>query len=311
MLRGYGGASGVAELSLRKHNWRRSLAVLVALVGGFCPAPAFTQPAPYAETITWVSLDFPPFQIVEGPQLGSGAFDALRNLLIREMQDVRHDIVSLTFTQREEALRDGAMLCSPGMFRTPVRERYLVYSRPALIHLDNRLVFLDRNAARFPRGAAIDLEKVLNDRRLVGGIISGRSFAPNIDAQIRRHGDAPNVRMRAVKPSQVIELLLSGQIDYTIMFPHEAAFLERQLGSIGQLANRPIAGTPPYIVTHVACTRSEWGERVIARVNGILREQRNRPEYRQFSERWYSAADQSLIRHYYARLFDAESDSSR
>lgn len=279
--------------------------------GGMVSTVVFAQPEPPIEKIVWASLDFPPFQIIEGPQRGSGAFDGLRDLLIRAIPDARHEVVTMTFARREDELRDGVLLCSPGMFRTPVRERYLVYSRPALIHLDNRLVFLGKNAARFPPGAEVDLEQVFKDKRLVGGIITGRSFAPNIDALIRRHGGSHNLQMRALKPAEVVELLLNGKIDYTIMFPHEATFLEQQAGRSGVLINRPIAGTPPYILTHVACTRSEWGERVISRVNRILREQRNRPEYRQFSERWYSVADLQLIRRYYPRLVEADSDPPR
>lgn len=287
---------------MRKHAWRRCLAVVSAVVGGLGAAGAIAQPEPPLGKVIWASLDFPPFQIVDGPHRGSGSFDGLRDLLVREIRDAEHELITMSFARREDELRNGTLLCSPGMFRTPVRERYLIYSKPALIHLDNRLVFLARNAARFPPGAKIDLERVFKDERLKGGIIVGRSFAPNIDALVRRHGGSANLQMRGLKPSHMIELLLKGDIDYTIMFPHEAAFLEQQAGGKDLLSNRPIAGVPPYIVTHVACTRSEWGERVVARVDRILREQRNRPEYRQLSERWYSPADQGLIRRYYPRL---------
>lgn len=272
------------------------------MIGGLGAARAIAQPEPPLGKVIWASLDFPPFQIVDGPHRGSGSFDGLRDLLVREIRDAEHELITMSFARREDELRNGTLLCSPGMFRTPVRERYLVYSKPALIHLDNRLVFLARNAARFPPGAKIDLERVFKDERLKGGIIVGRSFAPNIDALVRRHGGSANLQMRGLNPSHMIELLLKGEIDYTIMFPHEAAFLEQQAGSKDLLTDRPIAGVPPYIVTHVACTRSEWGERVVARVDRILREQRNHPEYRQLSERWYSPADQQLIRRYYPRL---------
>jgi uncharacterized protein (TIGR02285 family) len=301
----------MGEVVLRKGLWRRLWALIAVLAGGAGSASVVAQPEPSLEKIVWASLDFPPFQIVDGPHQGSGSFDGLRDLLVRAIPDAEHEVVTMTFARREEELRDGRLMCSPGMFRTPVRERYLVYSKPALIHLDNRLVFLGKNAARFPPGAEVDLEQLFNDRRLVGGIITGRSFAPNIDASIRRHGGAPNLRARPLMPSQVIAQLLSGEIDYTIMFPHEADFLEQQAGSNGLLTNRPIAGTPPYIITHVACTRSEWGERVVERVNRILREYRNHPEYRQLSERWYSAADQLLIRRYYPRLLEADTNPPR
>jgi uncharacterized protein (TIGR02285 family) len=269
------------------------------------------QPEPPLGEVTWAAVDFPPFQIVEGPHLGTGAFDGLRNLLIREIPDARHGILTQTFAQREEALREGQLLCSPGVFRTPARERYLVFSKPALIHLDNRLVYLNRNAGRFPVGAAVKLEAVFMDRRLTGGIIAGRSFAPNIDALIRRYGGAANIRVLPAKPARVLEMLEKGEIDYTIMFSHEADFLERQAGNQRTLANRRIDGTPPFILTHVACTRCDWGERVIARVNRILQAHRSDSEYRQLSERWYSAPDRELIRKYYPQLTEAEGEPPR
>ncbi len=260
--------------------------------------------------IVWSLIEFPPFQILGGEYRDSGSFDGLRDLLAREIRDADHESIPMTVARREEELRRGELLCSPGMFRTPVRERYLVFSDPALIHLDNRLVFLSRNAGHFPSGSTIDFEALLANRQLIGGIISGRSFAPNIDALIRRNG-GPHLLMRPLKAPQMVELLLNGDIDYTIMFPHEAAYVERQLGRKGLLTNRQIVGTPPYILTHVACTRSEWGERVIARVNKVLRAQRKKPEYRALSERWYSEADQALIRSYYPRLLAPNAGPSR
>lgn len=295
----------------KEKSWR---AVFALVLAGLCMIPAssaLAQPDPPLGRIVWVAVDFPPFQVIDGPNQGSGSFDGLRDLLVREMRDVEHEFVTMTFAQREEAFHEGVLLCSPGMFRTPSRDRYLVFAEPSLIHLDNRLVFLKRNAGRFPSGLAVDLETVLKDRNLVGGVIVSRSFAPNIDALVRRYGGAPNIRMQALSPAQIVELLLKGEIDYTIMFSHEADFLERQAGRSGMLGNKQIVGTPPYIMTQVACTRNDWGEKVVARVNRALRDQRARPEYRQLSERWYVELDRALVRRYYPRLIEAAGDPPR
>lgn len=297
-------------------GWRRTIAGIAVCAGILASFGAMghpdgaNRPVHSIGKVVWAVLDFPPFQILGGEYQGSGSFDGLRDLLVRDIRDADHEVIPMTFARREEELRQGELLCSPGMFRTPVRERYLVFSNPALIHLDNRLVFLSKNADRIPPGSTVDLDALLENRRLVGGVISGRSFSPNIDASIRRNG-GPNLLMRPLKAAQMVELLMSGDIDYTILFPHEAAYLERQLGREGLLANRQIAGTPPYIMTHVACTRSEWGEQVVARVNRVLRGQRNRPEYRALSERWYSEADRALIRLYYPHLGAAEAEVRR
>jgi uncharacterized protein (TIGR02285 family) len=255
------------------------------------------------DRVVWAILDFPPFQILNGEYRGSGSFDGLNDLLIREIGGVDHERIPMSFSRREEEMRRGTLMCTAGMFRTPAREGYIVFSAPALIHLDNRLVYLASHAGHFPAGAVIDLEGLLKKRTdLIGGASGGRSFAPNIDAILRRQAGQANFTTRASSSTQLVEQLLNGQIDYTIMFPHEAAFIERQLGHPGILATRPILGTPPYIVTYVACTRGAWGEQIVARVNAVLRARSGTREYRRLSERWYADADKETIRGYYPQL---------
>jgi uncharacterized protein (TIGR02285 family) len=269
----------------------------VALFGALLSASASAR-----EVVPWAALDFPPFQIRDGEYRGSGSFDGLLDLLVRQLPEYEHDVITMTFARREEEIRQGQRLCTPGLFRTAEREKLLVFSLPALIHLDNRLVFLASRADRFPGGHEVDLESMLRRQDLIGGIINQRSFAPNIDPLLRQYANAPNVLVRSLKSSQMFELLGSGEIDYTILFPHEAAYLSRQLHSRQEIALRPIAGTPPYIFTHVACTKGPWGEDMIARINRVLRAHRETPEYRALSERWYNEPDKALIRRYYPQL---------
>lgn len=264
-----------------------------------------------AETVTtngkivWALLDFPPFQILGGDFRGSGSFDGLRELLVSQMPEYQHEVIGMTFARREEELRQGQALCTPGMFRTPARESLLVFSRPALVHLDNRLVFRAALAERFGRQTEADLATLLAQPDLVGGVISERSFAPNIDELLRRHRGQANLVSRSIRSTQILEMLVGGEIDYTILFPHEVAYLAGQLRIKEPLVVRPIAGVPPYIFTHVACTKGPWGEAVIQRVNEIIGRSRASSRYRAFSERWYQEPDQALIRKYYSQLLAA------
>lgn len=271
------------------------------MAAGLVALPALGQ-----DEIVWGVMEFPPFQVLSGDQRGSGSFDGLLQLLVRQMPEFRHEIVNMTFARREEEMRAGQPLCTPGIFRTPAREKYLVFSKPALIHLDNRVVALASKADSLgPADQPIDLAALLKRADLVAGIISERSFAPNIDLLLGRYGKSRNVVMRPMKASRMFEMLLNGEIDYTILFPHEATYLAGQLGTDAPLAIRAIAGTPPYIVTHVACTRGAWGEAVIRRIDGVLAGQRTTPEYRAYSERWYGEEDRQLIRRFYPRLLSA------
>jgi uncharacterized protein (TIGR02285 family) len=269
------------------------LSVLLALAAGRAVA---------AERIVWAVLDFPPFQIIDGPYRGSGSFDGLLDELIRRMPEYQHEVVPMSFARREQEVRDGRPVCTPGIFKTPEREKLTVFSKPSLIHLDNRLVFLASRAAELGGADPVDLEGVIARRDLVIGVSAQRSFAPNIDPVLARHAGDPNLLLRSLKTGQLFELLLKGEIDATIMFPHEAAFLAHGFGVEGRVATRRIAGTPPYIITHAACTKGTWGEAVMARIDAILDQMRDDADYRALSERWYVPEDRERIRGFFPAM---------
>lgn len=268
-----------------------------ALIASICPQAAMAK-----EKLLWAALDFPPFQVRDGDFRGSGSFDGLMELLIEQLPAYEHEVLTMNFARREDEFRQGEKMCTPGLFRTSEREKYLTFSAPALIHLDNRVVYMTSKAARFKGAGPIDLQELFKRTDLVGGIISNRSFAPNIDPLVQRYLNQPNVVTRAVKSSQMFEMLSQGEIDYTIMFPHEAAFLARQFGRPNDIVTRPITGTPAYSMTAVACTKGAWGNAIIARIDGILKQQRETSRYRALSERWYEGGDRALIKKYYPNL---------
>lgn len=254
------------------------------------------------DTVQWGALDFPPFQVRDGEYQGSGSFDGLLQFLIEQMPEYDHKVLTMTFARREEQIRQGQPLCTPGLFRTPEREKYLTFSLPALIHLDNRLVYLSSKASRLEGTGPVRFEDILKRADLVGGFFSQRSFAPNIDPLIKQYENNKNVVLRPLRSSQMFEMLINGEIDYTILFPHEAAYLARKFSGSPDIVVRRIAGTPPYIFTHVACTKGPLGDAVIGRIDDIVRAKRQTPAYRALSERWYGDSDKVLIRRYYPNL---------
>ena len=276
---------------------RRGAAVLCTMLLMLVPMAARA-----AETVVWAVLDFPPFQIREGEHRGTGSFDGLLDLLIRELPQFEHEVVMMSFARREEEIRQGRRLCTPGLFRTPEREKLLAFSLPALIHLDNRLVVRADRVGSLPRERPLRLAALLADPTLIGGVIADRSFAPNIDPLLRQSAGAPNLVTRTLKSAQLFEMLTHGDIDYTILFPHEAAYLAQAVGKRDSVRVLPIADTPAHIVTHVACSGGAWGEATIAAVDRVLRLHQRSAEYRAFSERWYEEADKAQIRAYYGHM---------
>lgn len=274
--------------------WQLAMLLVLAL------AQASTAHA--GERIVWGVIDFPPFQIVGGPNRDTGSFDGLLEELTRRMPEYRHDILPMSFARREQEFIEGSQLCTPGVFRTPEREKQLTFSRPSLIHLDNRLVFLSSKAKVLGGDEPVDLEALFKNQRLLAGVFSSRSFAPNIDDAIKRHSGQQNLIVRAIKTPQMFELLLRGEIDYTIMFPHEAAYIARLYGMENAITVRKIKGTPPYCFTYTACAKGAWGESIVAKVDMILEQIQSDSKYQAYSERWYVNRDKATIRAYFQKM---------
>lgn len=251
------------------------------------------------EPLVWGVLDFPPFQILEGKHAGSGSFDGELQVLIAQLPEYEHKIVRMSFARRRAEFQAGTNLCTPGIFREPAIALNLAISMPALTHLDNRIIFLKDKAELFGNAPAIRLDALFMRKNLIGAVVPGRSYSPNIDESIKRFQGKANLLMRPLETSSLFQMLLSGDVDYLLLFSHEAAFLADRFGVGGQIANRSVSGTAPFIYTHVACTGNAWGKEVIGKINRILQAERTKQEYRSFSERWYPREDQEKIRRYY------------
>ncbi|MES2257154.1 MAG: TIGR02285 family protein [Pseudomonadota bacterium] len=275
---------------------RRLLSLAAVCIAPWC-APACAQ-----DGITWAVTHFPPFQIRSGAHQGTGSFDGLLQTMMTRLPEYKHQVSLMSVTRRDEELREGHDICTPSIFRNAAREKIWEFSKPALLHLDNRLVFLKENAARFG-GGQVDLEALFKRRDVTGGILAGRSYAPAVDPLIASHKDAPNLVIRSMPIEQFFEMLLNKNVDYLLLFAHETTFLADKFGvPQSQFANLRIAGVPPYIYTHVACSKNAWGKAVIGKVNAVLDQQLATPEYRQFSERWYEDDDKARVRRFYPQM---------
>lgn len=251
------------------------------------------------ESLTWSVIDFPPFQVLEGKQSGTGSFDGELQAIVDEMPGFEHETVPMSFARRKEEFIKGTNICTPGIFLAPAKALNLAISKPALTHLGNRIIFLKNKAALFGEENPVDLKKLFARKDIVGGMVGGRSYAPAIDEAIQRYKGSPNLVIRSLTGERLFQMLLGGEVDYVIMFPHEAEFHGNRLGASDTFLDRPVAGTPPYIHTYVACTGNAWGRAVIDKVNAVLDRERGTKKYRSFSERWYPVEDRKRIRRYY------------
>src|SRR5262245_57616550 len=112
----------------------RRLPTLLLLSGLLCAAGRVAAPP---RPLRLVSDVWPPFTDVEGKP--HEAYDLVKAALLRG--NVRSESRIMTWTDAEAQLEQGKMDGSAAIWKSPEREKYLLFSKP---YLENRLVLVGR-----------------------------------------------------------------------------------------------------------------------------------------------------------------------
>jgi polar amino acid transport system substrate-binding protein len=201
-----------------------ALSVLLVLVSAALRAAPPT-------TLKLVSDVWPPFTDVEGKP--REAIELVKAALARGGVQARFSIV--TWSAAVEAIESGKADGSAAMWKTPEREKYLVFSKP---YLENRLVLVGR------KGEPVGFTKVseLGGKRLA--LTKGYAYGESVTR-------APGVQL-VVKNSDAdcLRAVLSKQADYVLLdqllVRHLFDFHASKAGGLIEAGDVPLVRYPLY-----------------------------------------------------------------
>lgn len=115
------------------------------------------------------------------------------------------------------AIRDAAgASCAVGWFKTEERERFAYFSRP-LFQSQPFLVLTSRKNTRLTH--SLKVEDLLADRNLTMLVVQSFSYGRAFDLLISQFN--PNSRTVTADNMQILQMLLAGRVDYSLMAPEE------------------------------------------------------------------------------------------
>jgi uncharacterized protein (TIGR02285 family) len=268
-------------------KWKKmksSISFLVLVTIVFCyPSILLAK-----DTITWLSIDFPPLRITKGEQKGDGIGDKAVDFLQERLPEYHHNSIEVNLKRLFYTLKKDKKACTIGIIKTAKREDYLYFSIPALIRPGLSIVIRKENMKTFGNPKKISLAELIKNRDLKLSIDSKRSYTKPIDTILDRHKAQNNVLIRDGYDLTVgfLKMLSKGHIDYVIEYPSQVIYISRELDLGDRFHTIGLEEAPSYTVSHVVCPKSEWGKRVIQKVNVILEQGRPTHHYRSFIERW-------------------------
>lgn len=254
--------------------------VLLCSVMSVLPTLACAAPAPSAG-VRWLTMDYPPVFILDGPRKGQGIGDVATRLAIAALPDyaTRLEPLPVNYVRIEREIQSHPDLCFSAFVKTPDRERYMVFSEPYVLFMPPRLLL---PAGQVPPGGAdepVDLEALLGSGFHLG-VLGGRRFGAGVDAALERYADQDNLYRRFSRDqlSGLFDMLARHErgLDGVLAFPNEITYYSQSHRNAPALESFPIKGAPPFLRGRFGCANSPEGKALIAALNqrlGPIREQ--------------------------------------
>lgn len=251
--------------------------------------------------ILWAVNNAQPFYILEGENQGQGFGDRIQQLIIEALPQYEHTIQRIPLRRVVRSMEHGSPLCfSTWIYGT--RPDISISSAPYLHYHEHGLVMLSSTYERLGRPEQLSLNRLLQDSDLTLGQPQGRGYGTRLDPILDQYEQtAPIIRSSGPSTESIFKMLQFGRVFYTIEYPYTMRYYEQALNLQGQLVFVPIKENRGSIVLGaVACTRSEWGRRVIEDINRAIRSIRITESHRDILRDWllYPESERSYWQFY-------------
>ena len=243
----------------------------------------FTQV--YAEeTLTWQVLHWPPWMMLEGEDKGKGRFDYILREAHENLPQYNHVIENMNWARFWHEVEIKNNICTVFAFKSGKREDIVYFSEPHTFVLPNAIIMKKANIEKLGDPSTYSIVKLLQDKRFKGYAEKNRSFSGTLDNVLKKNESGSNLKRVAESSESLIKMVSTGRIDYTIEYPIVAAYYDQKYDNPGSISSIPITEMTPFAYVYLACTKNEWGKKVVERWNAVLRRIKPTQEYRRITE---------------------------
>ena len=231
------------------------------------------------ETMTWLVTNWPPLQMLEGPDKGKGRYDAFMELYREHLPQYEHKTIEMNWSRFWTDIKEGKNVCSIFAVYSKDRAEFAEYSELATVGIPLRIVMRQSDMEKLGNPESISLIDLLEDDRFKGTLVNKRSYFAILDPILEEHHR--NIKRISVSDKNLIRMILSGRTDYTLEYSYVANYLAEKYKTeydtkIGSIAIKEL---PPVVSAYLACPKNEWGKKVIKDFNAALSKLKHTKEY--------------------------------
>ena len=263
-------------------------AFMVITILHITPSQAYTIPTDQdSDILTWHSFQAPPLMITQGEDQGAGIIDGVRDILQQSLNGYTHKDANLPYKRFLLYAEKGMNICTPYLFKTPKREKFLIFSNPVVIFPGFELIMHKDLYEQFDFAAAISLKDMFEKRHLRLATNKIRAYSKVIDPIVKKYDGRGLVSRHTGSTTLVFRLLTTHRADFMIDFPNRVLYWAKELGvDPYDYVTIPIKEDYINATSYVACPKTKWGQKVIDQVNNSLAQNVAKKIYGDVLKRW-------------------------
>jgi uncharacterized protein (TIGR02285 family) len=238
------------------------------------------------DSVTWMEAIAPPFFIHEGELKGQGYEDVITDILIENLPEYSHDEMTSNISRHYYNFKQGQKVCNVGLYKTAEREEFLYFSTPSFFTLPTVLVIKKDKFTNFGNSKTVRLDALLKEGKMTIGRATNRSYGKYVDTILDKYKEQGKiVAFEGEELSRnFFQMLMLGRLDALISLPEEAIYQTEKLKFKDEIMTLTIeenqVGYESWL-SYVACSKTEWGKKIIDEINQVLLEQRPTKRYRE------------------------------
>ena len=249
------------------------------------------------DTMKWRVISWSPMYITKGEYTGQGIYDNIIKKLSDNLPQYTHSTIKMNTARVLKDMKNGKKICHPSV----LKQSGISLMNSILIP---HQIIMHKNAyEKLGNVKEYSIEKLLNDKSLVGGIVPNR-YSKTINDIINNIKDKKHLNINANYES-LINLLLKNRIDYIIEYAVVVNFRSKELNKNNLTVSIDISdsGQDKFLPVYTKCPDNEWGKLLISRINKILIEESKEDNFLDSRIRWYNDDDKKALTNIYKEYY--------
>jgi uncharacterized protein (TIGR02285 family) len=264
----------------------------------FYTLPALPQAQVLEKTkLTWMTIDWAPAWIHEGPLKGLGYAQTIERMLRERLTDYEHHDRAINNVRIYSVLQNRESCFAASSYQgsdlPPEKKRGVIWSAPTYIFFYHGIIARPGVVSKIQNHAKngyVNFESLIADDSIIGAFQPRRSYSQWLNPILEDEEKTKHL-FKWSGDTQITEsmfrLMRANRIDYFVDYVIMLKYHQASTGTPSKYVYFPIEEHKNILgLGAIACSDTPLGRKVIAEINEILEDIRQTPEVREANRRW-------------------------